>query len=339
MQFEVSKVDIGTKPLPTTTPRLFVERLVNRSVESCSFASEEVCDVKAYHGLVCAAHYAFAKHYPLVLSPDMIWLTIGQGLARHINNNAESMRNNFVTHDGKEMIKVRRDTFFKGNPENDWEGVFDEFGEQIREYIGQDNYDLICSDFSTTGPVEKAASEIVLMDAMQSYFDYRVYTMCGIPSVILEGSVDDWEKLHHKVIKLRNLIPDWWYDSLQLIATEFVSAAKGNPNEAHWKSLYKLRGGSGGDRISGWIVELIPYIKSYNTGDDYVSPNNVLMRPECYGIEAANLPPCLAKAPFIWDYLGAEYEYEFISGIVGVSQDSSTLAIRPKIGWMVAECK
>ncbi len=46
---------------------------------------------------------------------------------------------------------------------------------------------FVC-DFSTTGPIERAASEIVLMDAMQSYFDYVLQWICGTPEVTLLGS-------------------------------------------------------------------------------------------------------------------------------------------------------
>eukprot|EP01050_Picozoa_sp_SAG11_P018076 SAG11_NODE_2680_length_3104_cov_1.455241_2_plen_105_part_00 len=35
-----------------------------------------------------AVHAAFYGHHPLVLSPDVIWLTIAQGLANHVDQNA-----------------------------------------------------------------------------------------------------------------------------------------------------------------------------------------------------------------------------------------------------------
>ena len=44
-----------------------------------------------------------------VLSPDMIWLLISQGFARHINANRESMRNELVDFSGKLSLIVRED--------------------------------------------------------------------------------------------------------------------------------------------------------------------------------------------------------------------------------------
>ncbi len=38
-----------------------------------------------------AVHLSFFEHYPLILSPDAIWLTIAQGLANHVAQNAEEV--------------------------------------------------------------------------------------------------------------------------------------------------------------------------------------------------------------------------------------------------------
>lgn len=43
------------------------------------------------------------------------------------------------------------------------------------------------------------------------------------------------------------------------------------------------------------------------------------------------------QTPFIWKYLGHEYEMEFAGGFVGVSQDSETQIIRPVLGWAVLD--
>ena len=127
-------------------------------------------------------------HRPIVLSPDMIWLLIAQGFAIHVNEHAEEMRSHFVSHEGKKKIVVIRHEFIKGSLENPWENVFDEFSTHIRREIGDTNHELIVSQFSTTGVIEKAVNEVVLMDSMKAYFKYIVYTRCGIPEVRLEGT-------------------------------------------------------------------------------------------------------------------------------------------------------
>ena len=95
----------------------------------------------------------------------------------------------FVPHQGKVTIQVRRDDFLKGSPENPWAEVWPEFSAEIKKVIGAETHGLIVSDFSTTGPTERAASEVVLMDCVQSYFSYGFVTLCGIPEITLEGTV------------------------------------------------------------------------------------------------------------------------------------------------------
>src|SRR5277367_5787722 len=51
------------------------------------------------HGFMEAVHLSFSKHYPLILTPDSVWLTIAQGFGTHINANAEALRKQFVKHE------------------------------------------------------------------------------------------------------------------------------------------------------------------------------------------------------------------------------------------------
>ncbi len=48
------------------------------------------------HGLATAILHAYNHHQHLRLTPDDIWLTIAQGVSRHINYNAEKFRSRFV---------------------------------------------------------------------------------------------------------------------------------------------------------------------------------------------------------------------------------------------------
>src|SRR5262249_9381561 len=85
------------------------EGSVQGFVESCSRYYGKLVEGLSCHPLLGALHFAFAEHRPLFLSPDIIWLTLTQGLANHININAERLRRQFVQHDGQLTIVVRRD--------------------------------------------------------------------------------------------------------------------------------------------------------------------------------------------------------------------------------------
>jgi len=112
-----------------------------------------------------------------------------------------------------------------------------------------------------TGPIEKAAFQVTLMDAMKSYFTYSVTTHCGIPEITLEGTPADWKKIESKAQELAQYDLEWWIDDLLPILKEFTKAASGEkPNKDFWESIYKWKTpGSGSAYITGWILKFFPY--------------------------------------------------------------------------------
>lgn len=332
--FAVSDVDPTATPLTEIPYPEAVTDLLGRPVEACSkYQGRLVKRAETHHPLIAAVHAAFAFHHPIAFSPDMIWLTITRGLAQHINLNAENLRHHFVSHSEKVKIKVRRDEFIKGSTRNDWEGVFSEFSGKICQHIGEATHQLIVADFSTTGSVERAASEIVLLEAMQSYFDYELSTKCGIPSIKLEGTPEDWRSIVERVAKFADFGLDWWVNPLLPILREFVSAAEGKANTEFWDSIYKYRGaeGSGGPSITGWIAKLFPYT--------VLDRRNACLEGDLSPVIKSRgfFPNLPSKAPFIWDYHDTKYEMEFVAGLIGFSQEPESLCLRPETGWVIME--
>jgi hypothetical protein len=338
--FRVSDVKPASEPLAETPCRHAVSEFLRSPVEACSsYRGELVAGVRS-HPLIATLHAAFTGHRPVVLSPDIIWLTLTQGFAQHINANAERLRRMLVPHDGKLQITVRRDDFIKGSPENPWPEVFDQFSAAIKEHLGA-THGLIVSDFSTTGPVERAASEITLMDSMQAFFRYEVATLCGIPSVTLEGTVQDWRRIAECVQEFRRFDLDWWVPFLEPVLDQFVAAASGEVDRDFWDSIYKWHGpkGSGSPYVTGWIKDFFPYLchgSSPRDSNPDLKRNESLGAPDAhFGRNVfASLP---AKAPFVWNSLATQYEMEFIGGLCGIRQEPQTLRLRPEIGWAVRE--
>lgn len=235
-------------------------------VEACSRYHGQLVANVHFHPVMAAVDLAFREHRPLVLSPDMLWLLIAQGFANHVNVHAEELRPRLVKHSGKPVVVVRRDDFFKGSPENPWPEVFAEFSRHIREHIGEATHDLLLPAFSTTGSVECAAAQVVLLDAMQSFFAFEVHTMCGIPQIVLEGTLNDWQELANRARKLEAYGLNWWMGVLVPILDEFVAAARGARNLRFWQSIYKQGAESGGPYATGWITAFFPYLKDWQTG-------------------------------------------------------------------------
>jgi len=311
-----------------------------RKIEA--LASKDISLIQTnYHSFMATMHTAYARHYPMTISPDMIWLLISQGFANHINQNPEKMRNYFVDFKGKKKLGIRRDNFRKGDENNDWQGTFEEFSEQIEDNTGVELLDLVTGNFSTTGPIEKAAFQVTLMDAMKSYFDYSISTLCGIPEITLEGTIEDWELIEAKAQELAQYDLEWWIDDLMPILHEFTMAASGNPDIEFWKSIYKWTTyASGSSDITGWILKFFPYkevrgkLKKFKKRE--FKDNGQKIK---YNLRATTrqLTSGLSQADFLWDYNGTYFKMEFVAGFVGCQQDSVTLSLRPEISWAVID--
>lgn len=327
------------------------EQAVSRPIEACCrYHGRLVAGIHS-HPLMDALHHAFMDHRPVSLSPDMFWLLICQGVAQHVNANAEQLRSRFVQHSGTVEIVVRRDDFIKGSPENPWDEVIGQFSNCIREYIGS-AHDLFMPRFSTTGPKEQIAAEVVLLDAMQSYFKYVLETRCGIPAITLEGTADDWEALADRAKEFAAFDLDWWLAPLQHVLQEFVSAARGNVQQSFWESIYKFQSFSGGEAVTGWIAAFFPYLKDpqdqSNQRNSWLNDGGWRLQSlldgqwndETYderGPSPDSFPGGMARAPFVWKYHETLIDMEFLGGFVGVAQDATTLSLRPEIGWAIRQ--
>jgi hypothetical protein len=256
-----------------------------------------------------------------------------QGFANHINVNSEKFRKRFVRHEGKKMLLVDQASFIKGSPDNNWQDCFSKFSDMIEEDIGSKR-NLFVSNFSTTGPVERAASEIVLMGAMKNYYKYAVRTLCGIPSITLFGTDEDWINLVIKAEVLSEYELGWWLQELIPVLEKMADAATGTIDNSFWNSMYKMNNESGGPTINGWINKLFPYILNYQ---DTLVVNPTFANSNRYELSVDNYTSGLATMPFKWEYYGKTYDMGFIAGFVGSHQDEVNLSIEPVIGWAISD--
>ena len=278
------------------------------------------------NALVAAVGLAYNSHFPLSLSPSAIWLAIAQGFGTWINENAEAVRKQFVSHEGKAKIII--DVPIKP----DWNVVLGQFSDQIAAHVGKKR-DLFVSDFSTTSLNEKTASEVVLMYGMSKYFDYEMRTLCGFPKITLEGSVEDWERVRDRVrafSELGTMVNDdhlkLWIPKLMFNLDAFVEAAKGRPDLDFWRKFYNESGGSGGPHLSGHLINFFAYV---NNGGKTVKNTFNRLRP-------SNLDAGISKVDVEWNFFGVIRKVEFHGGFVGVStaEDST---VRPECGWGIID--
>jgi len=317
----------------------YAKEIVNRKFEAGPAIDKLLIETN-FHPFVATMHLAYAEHYPMTISPDMIWLLIAQGFAVHVNENAETLRSQFVDFDGKKKIDIRRDEFVKGGENNDWANTFPEFAQKIEANTGAHLLELVTSDFSTTGSAEKIAFQITLMDAMKSYFQYSVTTACGIPEITLEGTPEDWKKIEEKAKLLAQYDLEWWIDDLLPVLTQLTQTASGKPDIEFWESCYKWRDvGSGNPLITGWVLHLFPYFEWNGTyARKKKQKSFVNQKPaEIYIGSTKAFPSGFSQADFLWNYNGAFFEMEFVACFVGCHQDPETLSLRPEISWAVLD--
>lgn len=284
-----------------------------------------------YHSFFDGMYQAYADHRPFVLSPDMIWLLISQGFARHVNASPEELRHHFVDFSGKLSLVLSTNEITLDNPNSPWEKVFPAFTEQIAGHTGNELINLLSSDFSTTTSVEKIASEITIMEAMKTYFEYKVfYVVCGIPEITLQGTVEDWQKIRDKTKLLGKYDLTWWTSELDPILEEFVKAAQGKINKKFWKEIFKYHSkdipcGGPVTIIDGWIVKFFPY------------RNNGVRNNLKTLTSSEDLPPEIVKVDL--QYYDEKTEttvpLELWAGFMGLEQNKKNYALTPKIGWMI----
>ena len=345
--FEVDKdLPAPKETIPAYDDQEIAKRIVNISgvpqslhrVVKTSFEGQHMSYIGDDNFYKCIVQ-AYADHHPLVLSPDMVWLIISQGFSRYVNAHTEEMRDLLVFHEGKmELVVNSNNNIFL--PSGDWELLLNDFSTCIARNTKGELADLMTADFTTTGITERIASQISLMDVVKKYFIYtNISGACGIPSITLEGSPNDWQKVLDKVRCLKKYHLEEWASDLEDILKEFVKASKGNHNTSFWQSIVKkrridqIKAGNWCltdpkkiTYLDGWFLKFFPNALgetsdsvTWNTDMPQeivrVSFRQVLTDPDT-GVPLDTIPMQL------W------------AGFVGVEEDAKTRALTPKIGWL-----
>jgi len=237
--------------------------LGNRVVDTAGSAIDS-------NGFLQTVDLAYNFHQTLRLRPDDIWLLISMGFSTHVNADPEKYRELLVSFEGQQVLEVYSNAHPRLGLANDWEsdGVFEQFSSKIREHIGSSLHDALVADFSTTTSLDRAVSQIVLMDSCKAFFRFEVHGMCGIPFVILEGTDSDWQQVRNRIEVFEQFDLNWWLEDLRYVLDQFVAAKQGNADVAFWKRMfrgYHVDDGyaeEGFTVVSGWVHVFFPYLRS-----------------------------------------------------------------------------
>ena len=255
------------------------------------------------HPFVLGLHLAFANEDDFQLTPDNIWLLIVQGVSQHINMHAEKFKSQLnIDFDGKKTIEIFRDSYGPDIGENPWEDCFPEFADKIKDIIGDNNVSMMMGEFTTTSPVDTIAYQIVLMDMVKQFLDYRVSTRCGVAKYHIKGTTSDWKAIFDKMQQFRKFELEEWIDKLQIFILEIIKAVAGKASYAWFRNFYKYDAGSGSDQITGEILCLFPYVKNFK--GEFVWNKRT-------SVSSDQFPSGETDVPFIWNYLGNERKMHF----------------------------
>ena len=253
--FPVDDVTPASTPLPTQPlGELFADALAVGGDPSVPVLVPD-----GVHPLLSAVARAFADHRPLVLSPDAVWLTIAQGLAQHIRLHAEDLRPRLVQHAGRKRLTLPLVGPMPTDADS-WQMIVESFSKLLAAEIS--TVDMFDCDFSTSTEVERIAGQVVLLDAYSPYFSLWLMCVCGIPSITLTGTVEDWQKVRTRVDAIADFGLETWCRSLVPITDQFVRAAAGDVDTAFWQRIYNPVDAYGGEVITGWITRLYPYLSA-----------------------------------------------------------------------------
>ena len=283
---------------------------------------------------------AYKNHFPITITPDMIWILILQGVSRFMEKYSNLVRERFVDFSGKKDLKIKKLEYSPYTATKEvWNGIIKEFTQKIEQNVGKEIISNLECNFSTTTQVSKVTSQVSIMSAMKQYFNYKLLMEgCGISAITLEGSVNDWEKIKSKLKFLSSKGFQWWtkhlipiIDNIILTIKYYSKNKKINEQLINfWKGMIRVKGK--GDMydphiINGWIIKFIPNLEG--------------KLPSLYEeIKEADVPNQIIFCPMelTWLYIEGikiDFNCSLASGFYGMIQDKKTFNVKPVIGYAI----
>ena len=288
---------------------------------------------------------AYENHLPICLTPDIIWLLIVQGFSQHVNYNAEKLREKFVNFEGKKELEIIIPKYhsYKQMKSEDYEELFENLTEKIKENIGEELINTIDFNFSTSNKITKVVGYASIMSSMKKFFEFTGSChMCNYPYIILEGKLEDWENILKKTKALSKYNLEEWVSRLEIPLNEIIETKKGKINKEFWKKIlypdkidenieieaYKYKTIQV-DGINGWLLTFFPYYKD----GEFRYVNSIKTK------DLWRLPEKLLKTPLL---MKSDDEGEtpmiIYSGFLGMKVDKEKgNLVTAEIGWYVKE--
>jgi hypothetical protein len=189
------------------------------------------------HKLLLGYLNAYFNHCHIKLNPNIIWQLILNNFSQHVrlHSDKESFRKKFVNFLGKKEIICIKIGSFEDVNEN-LNDIIKEFCEKISVIIGEELIDILTPNFTTSNENSIIAGKVSIMSAFENFFDYEVMMFsCGIPYIILEGSLNDWENILNKLKFLSKY--DFYIKNMEKDIIEIINTKKGKIDLEFWSKI------------------------------------------------------------------------------------------------------
>ena len=220
----LSKIDI--KPISENMDE--VSEVFNKVLSTSIKPGQKILFSHFTHPVYLGFIDAYKNHRPITISPDIILTLIVQGFSYHVKKHAREFRSKFFKFNGeKEIIVKNLDINICDAKAEDWSLLIQDVINQIKEYTGDKIVDILTPTFSTTTLVSSIVGQISVMSSFKNYFKYALLTGgCGLPYVILEGSLEDWKLVLTKMESLKEYNLEHWIKRLTPIINEIIETKK-----------------------------------------------------------------------------------------------------------------
>ncbi|KAH7097329.1 hypothetical protein BKA62DRAFT_716714 [Auriculariales sp. MPI-PUGE-AT-0066] len=316
-----------------------------------AFIDTENGVVPCSNGLVYTVLQAWTQHHVLVLRPDDIWLAILAQFNLFVNANAERLRKIFVNHDGKQQLVVIDVVHHAGNAP--FGNIARTFAELVRDNVRDPTlHDWALPNFTTTTQTDVVAGAVLLMSAMQEYFEYVVVFGSGLAQVCLAGTKQDWENILRRLDYLNHFGDEcaYWRTLLVPVMKRFVAAyddPHGQANLDFWRRIvHREHGMSGASTISGWLGAFCVFDDKGQIRTPRSGPDNLTLDGMSYPtIDQKYIPRGYADVPIKLIGPQGVTMSTMIAGVVGMrvgsSQDPAVSLtgvhdmVAPQVGWWI----
>lgn len=352
--FAVDTVEMAPDFLETQSIHTIIESKLGREILHIPIDHQNEMLVPVWgNGLIETVQECYDNHRPLELSPDVIWFAICQGVSQHINENFDTLENAIFKANKPAELHARNDDLAE-NPE-EWANLISDLSKQTKSYTQSDVYSFFVPEFSTSTLAHQTVYEIALLEAFEKAFTYVGESGCGIPSITLTGTQEDWVKIYTQLDGLDQFNMGYWKVILQPVVQEFIAVFDGNINLEFWQNIFKSATEYNGFYVSGWIIKFFPYIKTTKNVDweaDYdvehggyraekgLKPNEYL-EGKMYlrsRLSTADLPGGLSKIDLKWQnhFTGEAKDIVLTGGYFGMKQ-AEDKSLTPFITWVAYE--